>query len=154
MSALKRIQKELIDLRKPGALPPCVLSVGPVADEDIFNWRAAILGPEGTSYAGGVFYLKVAFPSDYPFKPPRLQFATKVYHPNINANGGICLDILKESAWSPALNISSTLLSLVSLLPNPNADDPLEPAIAKQFRTDRPQYEATVREWVRKYAEN
>lgn len=154
MSALKRIQKELIDLRKPGALPPCVLSVGPVADEDIFNWRAAILGPEGTSYANGVFYLKIAFPCDYPFKPPRISFVTKIYHPNINAGGGICLDILKDAAWSPALNISSTLLSLVSLLPNPNADDPLEPAIAKQFRADRPLYEATVREWVRKYAEN
>ena len=69
--------------------------------------------PQGDSpYAGGVFFLSIAFPTDYPFKPPKVSFTTKIYHPNINANGSICLDILRDQ-WSPALTISKgTQLSL------------------------------------------
>jgi ubiquitin-protein ligase len=63
-------------------------------------------------YAGGVFFLKIKFPTDYPFKPPKVNFETKIYHPNINGDGAICLDILRDQ-WSPALTISKgTLLSL------------------------------------------
>jgi ubiquitin-conjugating enzyme E2 D len=56
-------------------------------------------------YQGGVFFLTIHFPTDYPFKPPKVAFTTRIYHPNINSNGSICLDILR-SQWSPALTIS------------------------------------------------
>ena len=113
MSALKRLQREYVDLKRDK--PDGVLSVGPAAENDLFNWNAAIQGPDNTPYAGGIFLVRIQLPMDYPFKPPRMKFETKVYHPNINSNGGICLDTLKETAWSPALNISTTLLSLISL---------------------------------------
>ncbi|XP_031481740.2 SUMO-conjugating enzyme UBC9-like [Nymphaea colorata] len=77
---------------------------GPVA-EDMFHWQATIMGPPDSPYAGGVFLVTIHFPPDYPFKPPKVAFRTKVFHPNINSNGSICLDILKEQ-WSPALTIS------------------------------------------------
>lgn len=146
--ALRRIQKELKDLKDP---PPNV-SCGPVTDTDLFNWKATIIGPEGSPYQGGLFFLNIHFPADYPFKPPRVQFTTKVYHPNINANGGICLDILKDTAWSPALTISKVLLSVCSLLTDPNPDDPLVPDIAMVYKTNRAQFNATAAEWTRRYA--
>ena len=110
--ALKRIQKELVDFNKD---PPANCSAGPVNDSDLFHWQATIMGPSDSPYQGGVFFLNIHFPTDYPFKPPKCTFTTRIYHPNINSNGSICLDILKDQ-WSPALTISKVLLSISSLL--------------------------------------
>ena len=112
--ASKRINKELKDLQKD---PPTSCSAGPVGD-DMFHWQATIMGPSDSPFAGGVFLVSIHFPPDYPFKPPKVSFRTKVFHPNINSNGSICLDILKEQ-WSPALTISKVLLSICSLLTDP-----------------------------------
>ncbi|KAF2587686.1 hypothetical protein F2Q70_00037600 [Brassica cretica] len=145
--ASKRILKELKDLQKD---PPSNCSAGPVA-EDMFHWQATIMGPPDSPYAGGVFLVSIHFPPDYPFKPPKVSFKTRVYHPNINSNGSICLDILKEQ-WSPALTISKVLLSICSLLTDPNPDDPLVPEIAHMYKTDKTKYESTARSWTQKYA--
>ncbi|CAH9108290.1 unnamed protein product [Cuscuta epithymum] len=145
--ASKRILKELKDLQKD---PPSSCSAGPVG-EDMFHWQATIMGPPDSPYAGGVFLVTIHFPPDYPFKPPKVAFRTKVFHPNINSNGSICLDILKEQ-WSPALTISKVLLSICSLLTDPNPDDPLVPEIAHMYKTDRSKYETTARSWTQKYA--
>ncbi|CAI9288989.1 unnamed protein product [Lactuca saligna] len=127
-----------------------VIVTCPVA-EDMFHWQATIMGPPDSPYAGGVFLVTIHFPPDYPFKPPKVAFRTKVFHPNINSNGSICLDILKEQ-WSPALTISKVLLSICSLLTDPNPDDPLVPEIAHMYKTDRNKYETTARSWTQKYA--
>ncbi|EGX52566.1 Ubiquitin-conjugating enzyme E2 1, variant 2 [Orbilia oligospora] len=145
--ALKRINKELTDL---GRDPPSSCSAGPIGD-DLFHWQATIMGPADSPYASGVFFLAITFPTDYPFKPPKVNFTTRIYHPNINSNGSICLDILRDQ-WSPALTISKVLLSICSMLTDPNPDDPLVPEIAHVYKTDRARYEATAREWTRKYA--
>ncbi|CAB4420375.1 unnamed protein product [Rhizophagus irregularis] len=131
--ALKRINKELHDL---GRDPPSSCSASPIGD-DLFHWQATIMGPSDSPYSGGVFFLAIHFPTDYPFKPPKVNFTTRLYHPNINSNGSISLDILRDQ-WSPALTISK--------------DDPLIPEIAHVYKTDRTRYEATAREWTRKYA--
>ena len=99
--ALKRINKELKDIAND---PPAQCSAGPVGD-DPFHWQATILGPAESPFEGGVFFLNIHFPTDYPFKPPKFSFTTRIYHPNINSNGAICLDILR-SQWSPALTVS------------------------------------------------
>ncbi|KAJ8494033.1 hypothetical protein OPV22_015754 [Ensete ventricosum] len=123
-------------------------SAGPVA-EDMFHWQATIMGPPDSPYAGGVFLVTIHFPPDYPFKPPKVAFKTKVFHPNINSNGSICLDILKEQ-WSPALTISKVLLSICSLLTDPNPDDPLVPEIAHMYKADKTKYETTARSWTQR----
>ncbi|KAM8864847.1 ubiquitin-conjugating enzyme E2 D4 isoform 1-T1 [Synchiropus picturatus] len=175
--ALKRIQKELSDLERD---PPAQCSAGPVGD-DLFHWQATIMGPSDSPYQNGVFFLTIHFPTDYPFKPPKVSvlvtsdrivyldtmrdsldenlfyillqvaFTTKIYHPNINSNGSICLDILR-SQWSPALTVSKVLLSICSLLCDPNPDDPLVPEIAHTYKADRERYNKQAREWTQKYA--
>lgn len=145
--ALRRIQKELADIQKD---PPAGCSAGPVGD-DLFYWEGVIMGPADSPYTGGIFKLSIRFPTEYPFKNPHIQFLTKIYHPNINSAGGICLDILKQQ-WSPALTISKVLLSILSLLTDPNPDDPLVADIATQYKSNRALYEATARDWTMMHA--
>uniref|UniRef100_A0A2I3HD35 E2 ubiquitin-conjugating enzyme n=1 Tax=Nomascus leucogenys TaxID=61853 RepID=A0A2I3HD35_NOMLE len=116
--ALKRINKELSDL---------------ACDPPAQGSAATNMGPNDSPYQGSVFFLTIHFPKDYPFKPPKVAFTTRIYHPNINSNGSICLDILR-SQWSPALTISKVLLSICSLLCDPNPDDPLVPEIPSTVR--------------------
>eukprot|EP01065_Artemidia_motanka_P038470 TRINITY_DN47326_c0_g1_i1.p1 TRINITY_DN47326_c0_g1~~TRINITY_DN47326_c0_g1_i1.p1 ORF type:complete len:152 (+),score=20.17 TRINITY_DN47326_c0_g1_i1:106-561(+) len=146
--AMKRIKKEYMDLIRD---PLANVSAGPSREEDMFWWQATIVGPDSSPYAGGVFQLRLHFPQEYPFKPPRLQFTTKIYHPNINSNGGICLDILKDQ-WSPALTIGKVLLSICSLLTDPNPDDPLVPEIARQYKFNVEAFNKQAAEWTEKYA--
>ena len=148
MSTIGRIKAELEGLTKD---PPSNCSAGPVKD-DIMHWEATLMGPNGSVYEGGVFKLNIIFPADYPFKPPKVHFETRIYHPNINAAGGICLDILKDN-WSPALTISKVLLSICSLLDDPNPDDPLVPEIAEQYVKARPSYDMTARQWTQNFAQ-
>ncbi len=147
-SALKRINKELMDLGKD---PPAGCSAGPVSDEDMFNWQACIVGPDDSPYQNGVFFLNITFPEKYPFQPPKVYFTTKIYHPNIDAQGSICLDILKDQ-WSPALTIIKCLLSISSLLTDPNPDDPLVNDIANVYKDDRDAFNETAKKWTRLYA--
>jgi ubiquitin-conjugating enzyme E2 D len=133
---------------------------------DILSGHCWLLQAD-SPYAGGVFFLAIHFPTDYPFKPPKVptflvwltqvNFTTRIYHPNINSNGSICLDILRDQ-WSPALTISkgtclvmtnTVLLSICSMLTDPNPDDPLVPEIAHVYKTDRQRYENSAREWTR-----
>jgi ubiquitin-conjugating enzyme E2 D/E len=147
MSA-KRILREFSELQKE-PVPAC--SAGPVDDANIYHWSGAIIGPEGSPYSGGFFQLDIHFPTDYPFKPPKIAFTTKIFHPNINSQGGICLDILKDQ-WSPALTITKVLLSISSLLTDANPDDPLVPDIAHLYTTNRAEFDRLAREWTLRYA--
>lgn len=147
MSA-KRIWKEL-QLLEESQLLHCTAS--PVSKTDIHNWIATITGPENTPFHGGIFYLRIFFPTQYPHVPPKIHFTTPIYHPNINAAGHICLDILNTN-WSPVLTISKVLLSICSLLADPNNQDPLVPEIANLIINDKKQYESVAREWTKKYA--
>ena len=144
---LKRINKELKDL---AIEPPSNYSAGPI-DTDLYKWQGSILGPHDSPYAEGVFFLRITFPTDYPFKPPHIIFTTKIYHCNINNNGGICLDILKNQ-WSPALSISKVLLSICSLLTDCNPAEPLVPEIATLYSKNRAIHDKNAKEWTIKYA--
>ena len=146
--AEKRIVRELNELN---AENPTFVTAGPLSAEDPFVWSATIAGPPSSPYEGGLFQLKLAFPDDYPFRPPNAIFLTRIYHPNIHPDGAICLDLLRES-WSPALTVSKLLLSICSLLTDPNPSDPLVPSIAEQFVNNREMYNETATVWTQQFA--
>jgi len=145
--ALRRLKRECKNLAMN---PPLNCSGGPI-DNDYYKWTATIMGPGGTPFEGGIFHLKIIFPPDYPFKQPKIKFTTRIYHPNIDSTGNICLDILKDK-WSPALTISKVLLSICSLLIDPNPDDPLRKDVAELYLRDKISYDIRVRNETIKYA--
>lgn len=147
MATKNRLEKEYEDFKSD---PPTNCSAAP-KDDDIYTWEAVIYGSSGSVYEGGIFNLIIEFPQNYPFKPPKVKFTTKIYHPNINMGGGICLDILKDN-WSPALTISKVLISICSLLTDPNPDDPLVPEIADIYVKNRLRFDLTAREWTNRFA--
>ncbi|KAH8236019.1 hypothetical protein KR038_000082, partial [Drosophila bunnanda] len=141
--AAQRIKREIVKFMND---PPegCYISY---RDVDIFNWTAAIDGPDDTPYQGGVFYLKLTFGKDYPFIPPAVVFLTPVYHCNIALQGEICVDIL-DSLWSPAITVATLLVSIRSLMANPDADNPLVPEHAALYKKNREEYEARAFLWT------
>ncbi|KAJ3740132.1 ubiquitin-conjugating enzyme/RWD-like protein [Lentinula detonsa] len=143
----KRIHREVADLKKEdlGAM-----TLAP-SDDNLFLWKGQIPGPSGSVYEGGMFDLDVTLASDYPFTAPRVTFKTRIYHMNISERGDICIDILKHN-WSPALSLFKVLLSLSSLLTDPNPRDPLVGAIANQYTSNRQMHDSTARQWTKLYA--
>lgn len=150
MSSNVRLRKELSDLKK-SPLPYCTAEP---ENDDLHIWKATINGSEGTPYHGGKFILRLSFDENYPFDPPKVKFITKIYHPNINSKGLICLDILRQSSWSAVLTTQKILLSIISLLSDPNPDDPLCPEIGKLCKNNRKKYNETAKKWTEKYAMN
>lgn len=100
---------------------------------------------------GGTFQLELFLPADYPMAPPKVRFLTKIYHPNIDRLGRICLDVLKDK-WSPALQIRTILLSIQALLSAPNPDDPLANDVAEIWLSDETRAIQTARDWTLQYA--
>ena len=147
MKSMKRLHKEYEDIKND---PPSYISAGPVND-NLYEWEAVLIGPKETPYQDGIFILEVLIPNDYPIKPPNVIFKTRIFHPNINHNGNICLDILKNN-WNPSLTISKILLSICSLLNDPNIEDPLVPDIAKLYQENVTEYIKTAKEWTSIYA--
>lgn len=105
-------------------------------------------------YHPGTFGLILSLPVDYPFKPPVLRFATRIYHPNVTNDslGNICLGALKAENWKPSTKIAAVLEAVRSLLEEPQPDDPLEERIAEEYRSNREEWRRNVKTYVDKYA--
>lgn len=150
MSRVKRIMKELEDTKldtKSG------VTLKLKDESDLSQLTGTFLGPPDSPYEGGRFVIDIEVPSEYPFKPPKMKFVTKVYHPNISsATGAICLDILK-TAWTPILTLKSTLISLQALLQSPEPNDPQDAVVAQAYLADKSQYEKTAQQWTKQYAQ-
>lgn len=148
MAALpKRIIKEterLVSDPVPGI-------VATPSEDNLRYFEVTIDGPNSSPYSNGKFQLELYLPVDYPMSPPKVRFLTKIYHPNIDKLGRICLDVLKDN-WSPALQIRTILLSIQALLGAPNPDDPLANDVAQAWKENEKEAIAVAKEWTEKYA--
>jgi ubiquitin-conjugating enzyme E2 N len=125
--------------------------MGEVNESNPRYFNAQISGPKDSPYEGGIFHLQIYLPEDYPMVPPKVLFMTKIYHPNINFLGVICLDILKDN-WSPALKMVTVLVSLQLLLSKPNLLDPLNNEVNEHWLNNEEDAKKTAKEWTIKYA--
>ncbi|KAK9459006.1 ubiquitin-conjugating enzyme/RWD-like protein [Lipomyces oligophaga] len=135
-SVTKRLQSELMQLMMsnvPG------ISAFPVSDASLCHWTGTISGPEGTPYEGLKYKISMVFPSNYPYRAPLIRFVSPMWHPNVDMSGNICLDILKEK-WSAVYNVQTILLSLQSLLGEPNNSSPLNAQAADLWDSDQKEY--------------
>jgi ubiquitin-conjugating enzyme E2 A len=123
---------------------PDGVCAGLVDDDNLYVWEASIFGPEGSPWEGGVFSISMVFPETYPMKPPLVRFTNEVFHPNVYADGTLCLDILQD-AWSPVQSVSSILKSIQSLLTDPNVDSPANTEAANLYKNNRTVYRRRVR---------
>mmetsp|Transcript_94793 Transcript_94793/g.149963 ORF Transcript_94793/g.149963 Transcript_94793/m.149963 type:complete len:152 (-) Transcript_94793:26-481(-) len=143
----KRIEKETQKLHEEP--PPGVSAIPDQANYRYFH--ISMGGPGGTPYEGGVYTLELFLPEGYPMEPPKVRFLTKIYHPNIDKLGRICLDVLKDK-WSPALQIRTVLLSIQALLSTPEPSDPLDPQVAEHFTQNRKEADQIAQQWNAQYA--
>ncbi|CCD22274.1 E2 ubiquitin-conjugating protein UBC1 NDAI_0A01160 [Naumovozyma dairenensis CBS 421] len=149
MSRAKRIMKELQAVKDD---PTAKIGLEFVNESDIHHLKGSFFGPPGTPYEGGQFIIDIEVPMEYPFKPPKMKFDTKVYHPNISSvTGAICLDILKN-AWSPVITLKSALISLQALLQSPEPNDPQDAEVAQHYLKDRASFDKTAALWTKLYA--
>jgi ubiquitin-conjugating enzyme E2 T len=151
MHALRMVR----ELQLLSSAPPPGVAAWPRDDERLDVLDAEITGAAETPYADGVFRLRVNIPPEYPLKPPGVRFITKIYHPNIDAQGRICLDTLNmppKGAWKPSLNVITVLASIQLLMSHPNPDDGLMADITDEFKRFPDRFHATALEWTRKYA--
>lgn len=122
------------------------------SEDNLRYFNVIILGPDSSPYQGGVFKLELFLPEDYPMAAPKVRFLTKIYHPNVDKLGRICLDILKDK-WSPALQIRTVLLSIQALMSAPNPDDPLDENIARHWKSNEIDAMNTARQWTGAHAQ-
>ncbi|KAK6165807.1 ubiquitin-conjugating enzyme E2 G2 [Patella vulgata] len=158
-SALKRLMAEYKQLTLN---PPEGIIAGPVNEENFFEWEALIMGPEGTWFEGGIFPARLTFPTDYPLSPPKMKFTCEIFHPNIYPDGRVCISILhapgddpmgyetSAERWSPVQSVEKILLSVVSMLAEPNDESAANVDAAKTWREDRQKFQEIAQRTVRK----
>ena len=149
MSSLKRIQKEIMELNYTLIE---VISARPDNESDLYHWTAYIMGPADSPYEGGIFKVNIHFKERYPFEPPILTFVTRIYHPNINSNGTISINLLEKDEWKPNYTISNVLLWIKEILKNPDFDEDIVPEIGSQGKRDYLAFKKKAQEWTLKYA--
>ncbi|KAI5288854.1 hypothetical protein KEM54_004781 [Ascosphaera aggregata] len=151
MGSSRRIAKELNEII---ANPPAGCIVEVEDESNLHKWKVLMDGPEGSPYEGYSFTVDLFLPIDYPFKPPTLSFATRIYHPNVtnDEKGSMCLGMLKSDQWKPSSKIAAVLEFARQLLAEPMPDDAVEGRIAEQYNSDRQAFVKSAREAAEKWA--
>ncbi|VDD97325.1 unnamed protein product [Enterobius vermicularis] len=133
--------------------------------DDIYKWEVLVMGPPDTLYEGGFFRAVLEFPKEYPQRPPKMRFLSEIWHPNIDKEGNVCISILHEPGddrwgyekpeerWLPVHTVETILLSVISMLADPNHESPANVDAAKMQRENFPEFKKRVAACVRKSQE-
>merc|ERR1711872_816630 len=149
MAATRRLTKELSDIRKSDSKSFRNIIVD---ESNILYWTGLIV-PDKAPYNKGAFKVDINFPAEYPFKPPKVTFKTKIYHPNIDEKGQVCLPIISTENWKPATKTDQVIQSLVALVNDPEPDHPLRGEVAEEFSRDKKKFLKSAEEFTKKHAE-
>ncbi|CAJ0581016.1 unnamed protein product, partial [Mesorhabditis spiculigera] len=152
------LSKQLRDLQRT---PVEGFSAGLVSEINIFAWEVLVMGPPDSPYEGGTFKALLNFPQEYPTRPPKMRFVSEMWHPNIGPDGHVCISILHEPGndsfgyeaaaerWLPVHTVETILLSVISMLTDPNFESPANIDAAKMYRQDPAEYKKRVARCVR-----
>ena len=149
MAATRRLAKELNDIRTS---PQKVFQDIRVDDSNILQWSGLIV-PVNSPYNKGAFRIRIDFPAEYPFKPPKITFQTQIYHPNIDEKGQICLPIISPENWKPATKTDQVIQSLVALVNDPEPEHPLRGDLAEEFTKDKKKFMKNAEDFTKKHGE-
>ena len=152
LEAMKYIKKEFDKLQSDPILSlGCTVGLNEKYSKDIFHWKLSLIGPMDTPYAGGTFFLTVDFPETYPQTKPEVRFVNKIYHLNVNEkNGHICISTL--NSWKPKTPMVDVISSIFALFYDQNPDSPYSGVMAREYSTNRNEFNKKAREWTKKYA--
>jgi len=149
MAATRRLQKELQDIRKAGLRSFRDIQVD---EQNMLTWIGLIV-PESVPYNKGAFRIEINFPAEYPFKPPKITFRTKIYHPNIDEKGQVCLPIIQAENWKPATKTDQVIQALVALVNDPEPEHPLRTDLAEEYTKDRKKFFKNAEDFTKKFSE-
>ncbi|XP_078490509.1 ubiquitin-conjugating enzyme E2-18 kDa-like [Ciona intestinalis] len=147
MAATRRLTKEIADIERVKCSTYRLLN-----SDNILTWKV-LLVPESVPYNKGAFRIEINFPAEYPFKPPKITFKTRIYHPNIDEKGQICLPIISPENWKPATKASQVLNALLVLITSPEPEHPLRGDLAEEFTKDRSKFNKSAEDYTKKHAE-
>ncbi|TDL26995.1 ubiquitin-conjugating enzyme [Rickenella mellea] len=159
-TALRRLMTEYKQLTANGS-PDGMFTAGPISESDFFTWEALICGPKDTPFEGGIFAAKLTFPSDYPLSPFKMKFEPPLFHPNVYSDGTVCISILHtpgddptqyehaSERWSPVQSVEKVILSVISMLAEPNLESGANIDCCKLYRDNREEYVRIVKASIR-----
>ncbi|KAH8337485.1 hypothetical protein KR059_012215, partial [Drosophila kikkawai] len=149
MAATRRLTRELSDLNEAKM---STLRNLESSDETLLLWTG-LLVPEKAPYNKGAFRIEITFPPQYPFMPPKILFKTKIYHPNVDEKGEVCLSIINSDNWKPTTRTEDVLQALVAIIHNPEPEHPLRSDLAEEFVKEHKKFMKTAEEFTKKNAE-
>lgn len=149
MSATRRLTRELAEIRQANL--NCFTDIK-VDESNILSWQGLIV-PGNPPYDKGAFRVELNFPAEYPFKPPRVTFRTKIYHPNVDEKGQVCLPIIQAENWKPATRTDQVIQALVALVNDPEPEHPLRADIADEFQRDKKTFMKKAEDFTKQNAE-
>jgi ubiquitin-conjugating enzyme E2 L3 len=149
MAATRRLNKELEDIKKQNLKVFRCIEVDP---SNVLLW-SGLIHPENKPYNFGAFKIEISYPAEYPFKPPKITFKTKIYHPNVDEKGQVCLPIITPENWRPATKTEQVIQALVALVHDPEPEHPLRGDLAEEYVKERKKFMSKAEEFTKKHAE-